>query len=77
MKRIGKLYDKIISLDNLYEADSVARKGKLRSYGVKIHDRNKHERSIASYWGWCKHCDSINLTEKLFKNTEYENKFRR
>ena len=37
-------------------------------------NQEKHERSIASYWGWCKHCDSINLTEKLFKNTEYENK---
>lgn len=40
-------------------------------------NQEKHERSIASYWGWCKHCDSINLTKKLFKNTEYENKFRR
>ena len=41
MKRLGNLYDKIISLDNLRLADERARKGKLRSYGVKLHDRNK------------------------------------
>ena len=33
-------------------------------------------KSLASYWGWCKHCDSINLITKLLKNTFYENKFR-
>ena len=41
MKRLGNLYDKIISLDNLRLADERARKGKLPSYGVKLHDRNK------------------------------------
>lgn len=41
MKRLGNLYDKIISLDNLHLADERARKGKLHSYGVKLHDRNK------------------------------------
>ena len=33
-------YWRIISLDNLRLADEKARKGKLRSYGVKRHDRN-------------------------------------
>jgi len=38
MKRINNLYEKIISLDNLRLADEIARRGKLRSYGVKIHE---------------------------------------
>lgn len=37
----------------------------------------KHHRSIASYWGWMKHCNSVNLEYKLFNNTRYENKFKR
>lgn len=41
MKRIGNLYDKIISIENLRLADMKARKGKLRSYGVKLHDKNR------------------------------------
>lgn len=41
MKRHGNLYDKVISLDNLREADEIARKGKLRSYGVKVHDKHR------------------------------------
>jgi len=41
MKRIGNLYDSIISLENLRKADEKARRGKTKSYGVKIHDRNR------------------------------------
>ena len=41
MKRLNNLYEKIISLDNLRLADEKARKGKLRSYGVRKHDRNR------------------------------------
>lgn len=40
MKRIGNLYEKIIGLDNLREADAAARKGKRKSYGVRLHDLN-------------------------------------
>ncbi len=47
MKRIGNLYDKIISLENLQLADEKARKGKLKSYGVKIHDRNREANLLA------------------------------
>lgn len=43
MKRIGNLYDKIISIENLVEADRNARKGKKNKIGVIIHDRNKEE----------------------------------
>lgn len=41
MKRIGHLYDKVISIENLELADKKARKGKLRNYGVVLHDRNR------------------------------------
>lgn len=41
MKRIGNLYDRIISLDNLRLADENARKGKQHTYGVRVFDRNK------------------------------------
>ena len=41
MKRHGNLFDQVISLDNLRAADETARKGKLRSYGVKVHDKNR------------------------------------
>lgn len=43
MKRIGNLCDKICTFENLYEADEKARKGKMRTYGVKVHDKNRTE----------------------------------
>lgn len=47
MKRIGNLYGKIISIENLTLADAKARKGKGNSYGVKLHDRNREANIIA------------------------------
>lgn len=47
MKRIGNLYDKVISLDNLRLADMKARKGKSKSYGVKVHDKNRDANLLA------------------------------
>lgn len=41
MKRIGNIFDQVISLENLRLADEKARKGKLRSYGVMVHDKNR------------------------------------
>lgn len=41
MKRYGNLYEKISSLENLRIADERARKGKIKSYGVIIHDKNR------------------------------------
>lgn len=41
MKRIGNLFDKVISLENLRLADEKARKGKTKSYGVKVHDKHR------------------------------------
>ena len=43
MKRYNNLFDKIISLENLYSADEKARKRKLNTYGVKVHDQNREE----------------------------------
>ena len=41
MKRVGNLYAKIISIENLRLADEKARRGKLNTYGVRVHDRNR------------------------------------
>lgn len=41
MKRIGFLYDKICSIENIKLADEKARKGKLKQYGVRQHDKNR------------------------------------
>lgn len=41
MKRINNLYQQIISIENLNLADSKARKGKLKQYGVRSHDLNR------------------------------------
>ncbi|MDR1403797.1 MAG: RNA-directed DNA polymerase [Tannerellaceae bacterium] len=43
MKRLGNLYEKICSLENLMLADEKARKGKLRSHGVLKHDKNREQ----------------------------------
>lgn len=43
MKRYGNLYNKIISLDNLYIADSKARRRKEGSFGVRKHNENKDQ----------------------------------
>lgn len=43
MKRMGNLYGRIISLENLRLADEKARRGKLRSYGVRRHDQRRDE----------------------------------
>ena len=46
MKRIGNLYQKIISVENLRIADEKARKGKTRTYGVRVHDKNREAISL-------------------------------
>ena len=47
MKRIGNLYNKVISVENLREADEKARKGKTNTYGVKVHDKNREANILA------------------------------
>lgn len=62
MKRIGNLYDRIISLENLQLADEKARKGKVRSYGVKIHDKNREANLLKLH---------NDLKNQTFKTSKY------
>lgn len=63
MKRIGNLFDKIASIENLQQADAKARKGKLQSYGVKRHDKNRN-----------KNIEKLHkmLIEGKYRTSEYE-----
>lgn len=63
MKRIGNLYEKIISIDNLRLADEKARRGKSNSYGVRFHDRNREANIIALH---------EMLRTHSFRNSKYE-----
>jgi len=45
MKRIGNLYDKVCSLENLYLAYRKAKQGKAKQYGVKLFEKD-HENNI-------------------------------
>lgn len=47
MKRIGNLYARIISLENLRLADERARRGKAGTYGVRLHDKNREANLLA------------------------------
>jgi RNA-directed DNA polymerase len=62
MKRIGNLYEKIISIENLKLSDEKARKGKRNTYGVRMHDRNKDENILRLH--------EI-LKARKFKTSEY------
>lgn len=41
MKRIDGLFDQIVDMDNIRLADQKARKNKSKSYGVRLHDKNR------------------------------------
>lgn len=47
MKRLNNLFEKVISLDNLRLADERARRGKVRTYGVQLHDKNREANILA------------------------------
>jgi RNA-directed DNA polymerase len=49
MKRLNNLYSQIYNMENLQLADQIARKGKLHTYGVKLHDKNREDNIIALY----------------------------
>ncbi len=63
MKRIGNIYEKIINLDNLRLADEKARRGKLRSHGVKRHDKNRDSNILKLH---------EDLKNKTFRTSEYD-----
>jgi RNA-directed DNA polymerase len=62
MKRIGNLYEEIISMENLALADKKARKGKMNQYGVKVHIQNA-ERNLEAL--------HLQLKNKTFKTSDY------
>jgi RNA-directed DNA polymerase len=63
MKRIGKLYHQIISVENLRYADQKAQKGKLKQYGVQIHNKNKESNILQLH---------NQLKERTYKTSEYD-----
>ena len=62
MKRVGNLYEKIISIENLELADRKARKGKGNTYGIKLHDKDKESNILKLHQA---------LKNKTFKTSEY------
>lgn len=62
MKRIGNLYEKICSIENLKMADEKARKGKSKQYGVILHDKNRESNIIRLH---------EMLTTKTYRTSEY------
>lgn len=62
MKRVGNLYNKIISIKNLELADKNARKGKLKSYGVRLHEKNRENNILKLH---------EQLKNKTYKTSEY------
>ena len=62
MKRIGNLYPKIYSIENIELADAIARKGKSKQPGVIHHDLN-HEANINKLHEM--------LKNKTYKTSEY------
>ena len=64
MKRIGNMFEKLCTMENLELAYKNARRGKLRSYGVKLFEQNK-EANLKRL-----HDDLMNQN---FKTSEYSN----
>jgi len=63
MKRMDNLYQRIISIENLNLADKKARKGKLNTYGVRVHDRNREANIMALH---------EKLLTKTYRTSEYD-----
>lgn len=63
MKRIGNLYENIISIENLNLADEKAKKGKSKQYGVKVHNRNRKNNIIKLH---------EMLRYKTYRTSEYD-----
>lgn len=62
MKRIGNLYEKIISIENLKEADKRAQKGKSKQRRVIRHNKNKELNILKLH---------ESLKNKSYKTSEY------
>lgn len=62
MKRIGNLYQQIISIENLKAADKKAQQGKSNQYGVKVHNNNRESNIIRLH---------EMLKNKTYRTSEY------
>lgn len=62
MKRHGYLYEKIISIENLKEADRKAQRGKKKQFGVKKHNKNREQNILKLH---------EMLKNKTYKTSEY------
>lgn len=63
MKRIGNLYERIYSIHNLEVAEEMAKRGKVRTFGVRMHLANRE----ANIWGLQKM-----LMDKTYATSEYQ-----
>lgn len=63
MKRIGNLFEKIISVENLIIADAKAQKGKPNQYGVIIHNKNRESNILKLH---------DMLVSKTYKTSKYD-----
>jgi len=64
MKRIGNLYQKIYSIENLILADKNAQKGKKNQKGVIEHNKNRENNILSLH---------ENLKNKTYKTSKYKN----
>jgi RNA-directed DNA polymerase len=62
MKRLNNLYQHIYSIENLMLADTNARIGKKKRYGISVHDRNKEVNIIALH---------ESLRDKKYQTSKY------
>lgn len=62
MKRIGNLYTRICSIENLNLADAIARKGKSKQQGIEVHDLQREENIQQLH---------LALMNKAFRTSEY------
>lgn len=66
MKRSNKLYEKIVSIENLMKADQKAQKGKSKQYGVELHNRDKANNLLKLH---------DMLISKTYKTSDYDTFF--
>ncbi|MDV3537942.1 reverse transcriptase [Elizabethkingia anophelis] len=63
MKRINNVFENIICIENIKQADAKAQKGKMKQYGVKLHNKNK-ELNITDL--------HLSLKTKQYQTSKYE-----
>lgn len=72
MKRLGNLYNRICSIENLNLADTIARKGKSKQYDIQSHDYNREVNVQALHESLLNktYCTSAYTTFKVYEPKE-------